>query len=532
MAIGRGRSGPTIVVGAALAVFVVSSVLPIVHLLATTLGLDWSTYDAVLLDSRQRWLLFNTIVLGTGTALLGTAIGSFLGFVFARVPLPGKPLLRLIVGAPVLIPPYVIALAWVHAWSQDGVLATLFGSDLGNWIYSVPATILVLSLTLYPLSMLATEVALRRIDGRFEEAALIVASPRRVLWRVTLPLAAPLTGAAALITFVVAISEFGAPSLLQVRVYTTEVFTAFAALYDFGRAIVIAVPLLALCVAMTACGAWLTGGAPIASARSTGNSPVTFGQWRGAATTAVVLVAALAVVAPVMTLLLRAGGPTSITAAAVGSARAIINSLVWATIGATLVVSVALWLAYALARTTRRVRQVVRAALVVTFAVPSTIVGVALIGLWNRSGPLGALYGTEAMFVLVYLARLIPVAALIIAATMETVSVAQEEAAAVSGAGWLRSVRLIVLPQLRVGLTAAWVVVFVLAFGELGASILVAPPGEATLPIRVYTLIANAPPADVAALALLQIIAIFTPLTLLSAAFTIREVTWIHRRSR
>jgi len=124
------------------------------------------------------------------------------------------------------------------------------------------------------------------------------------------------------------------------------------------------------------------------------------------------------------------------------------------------------------------------------------------------------------------------VAALIIAATMESVSVAQEEAAAVSGAGWLRSVRPIVLPQLRVGLTAAWVVVFVLAFGELGASILVAPPGEATLPIRVYTLIANAPPADVAALALLQIVAIFTPVMLLGAALAIREVTWIQRRSR
>ena len=53
---------------------------------------------------------------------------------------------------------------------------------------------------------------------------------------------------------------------------------------------------------------------------------------------------------------------------------------------------------------------------------------------------------------------------------------------------------------------------FVLAFGELGASILVAPPGEATLPIRIYTLIANTPPSQVAALALLQAAVIFTPL--------------------
>jgi hypothetical protein len=36
-----------------------------------------------------------------------------------------------------------------------------------------------------------------------------------------------------------------------------------------------------------------------------------------------------------------------------------------------------------------------------------------------------------------------------------------------------------------------------LAFGELGAGVLVTPPGESTLPIRIYTLIANAPPAQV-----------------------------------
>jgi ABC-type spermidine/putrescine transport system permease subunit II len=62
----------------------------------------------------------------------------------------------------------------------------------------------------------------------------------------------------------------------------------------------------------------------------------------------------------------------------------------------------------------------------------------------------------------------------------------------------------IVLPQVRLGLLTAWVITFVLAFGELGVSILVAPPGESTLPIRIYTIIANTPSSQVAALALLQ----------------------------
>jgi ABC-type spermidine/putrescine transport system permease subunit II len=62
------------------------------------------------------------------------------------------------------------------------------------------------------------------------------------------------------------------------------------------------------------------------------------------------------------------------------------------------------------------------------------------------------------------------------------------------------------------------VVTFVLAFGELGVSVLVAPPGEATLPIRIYTIIANTPASQVAALALLQALVIFAPVAALGAA--------------
>jgi len=56
--------------------------------------------------------------------------------------------------------------------------------------------------------------------------------------------------AAGLVIFVLAASEFGVPGVLRVRVYTTEIFTAFAALYDPGRAARLALPLLALCLAV------------------------------------------------------------------------------------------------------------------------------------------------------------------------------------------------------------------------------------------------------------------------------------------
>ena len=161
-------------------VFVVCCVLPVGYLLTVSLsGID--AFSAVVLDARQRQLLYNTALLGTGTALLATAIGAPLGIALARIALPGKTLLRLALAAPVLLPPYIVGLAWTYLGSSQGWVARLAGHDqLSEWTYSLPAAIFVLSVVFYPLAMLATEVAMRRIDGRLEEAALVIAPPGQI----------------------------------------------------------------------------------------------------------------------------------------------------------------------------------------------------------------------------------------------------------------------------------------------------------------------------------------------------------------
>jgi iron(III) transport system permease protein len=245
-------------------------------------------------------------------------------------------------------------------------------------------------------------------------------------------------------------------------------------------------------------------------------------EWRSAAEAAAIVAVVTALGVPVIVLVHEALGAESIGTILAGSGPAITNSLVLAAIGATAVVSVAVWLGYARARARGRTGQLVDVLFVMTFAVPSTIVGVGLIGVWNRPGILGIGYGTDAMFILGYLARFLPVAALAVAAATRYVPVSHEEAAAVSGAGWLRTMTLIVVPQVRLGLLIAWVITFVLAFGELGVSILIAPAGESTLPIRIYTTIANTRSSHVAALALLQTAVILTPVVVLAAAVSWR----------
>jgi iron(III) transport system permease protein len=517
----RSSPGRTICLGIAAVIFVVCCVMPVGYLLWTA-GRD-SVVHAAALDARQRGLLYNTAALGAGTALLSSCIGVPLGLALARAPLQPRVLLRAVLAAPLLIPPHVAGLCWIYIGNPRGVVAELLGSDLvPDWTYSLAGATVALSLVFYPLPMLATEVAMRRIEGRLEEAAVLVATPLRVLARISLPLAAPMVLAASLVTFVLAVSEFGVPGLLRVRVYATEVFTAFAALYDFGSAMALAVPLLVLCVAVAGVAAALVGDRLLVTRRGTVSRPLALESWRWPAMAGFVLVLLVALVLPLAVLVREASGadaPGSVVGAA---GEAIRNSLVSAAVAATTMTSIAIGLGYARARSKRRAGLLMDVLYIAMFSVPSTIVGVGLIGVWNRPGPLGAAYGTDFMLVLAYVARFLPVAALMVAAGIRYVPISHEESAALAGAGWLTTQRRVVLPQIRLALLACWVVTFILAFGDLGASVLVAPPGEATLPIRVYTLIANAPPSQVAVLALLQIVVAVVPLAVLAMTLPLR----------
>lgn len=505
-------SSRTIILGAAVALFLLLCVLPILYMLGISFisadgRFSFENYRRLLIDARQREMLLTSTLLGAGTALLATSVGAPLGLLLARTRLPLKRVLRIALVIPLVVPPYVLALAWVSITGSTGFVASWLGRDLlSAWTYSLGGAILVLGISFYPLSMLATEAAARRVNGRLEEAGLLVASPGRVLWRITLPLIAPTGAAGALIIFVLALAEFGVPGLLRVRVFTTEVFTAFSALYDFGAGVALAVPLLAAALVAGILAKLITGERLLATRRNLYPGLVLrLGRWRAVVLGAIAIILSASVILPLTALAIDAGQLERIRFALRTSGDAIFNSLFLSTIGATLTCALAVLLGYGRARSGARLRGLIDILFIVIFAVPSTVVGVGLIGLWNRPGLLGVVYTSQAIIVVAYLARFVPVAALMLAANVQQIPVSVEEAAEVGGANWWRTFTRIVLPQMQTGLAAAWIVSFIFCFGELGATLLVAPPGESTLPVRVYTIIANTPPSEVAALALLQV---------------------------
>jgi iron(III) transport system permease protein len=503
--------------------FIGLCVLPVVYMIGFSFvnsegGVSLGNYRRLLVEPRQRELLLNSTLLGASSAMLGTLLGVPLGLLLARARLPAKRLLRIALVIPLIIPPYVLALAWILFTGSTGILARIIGGDLlSGWTYSFAGAVVILSLAYYPISMLATEAAARRVDGHLEEGASLVTHTRRVLWRITMPLIAPMVAAAALTIFVLGLSEFGVPSLLRVRVYTTEVFTAFAALYDFGAAMALAVPLLVVTVIVAVTIKLVIGERFISVRRSIHPAPpMVLGRWRVLAIGGTILVLVVSVVLPLIALAYEAGNVKRVTSTLGGSGDAIINSLYLAAIAATLIIALAIFLGYWRGRARTVWRGVFDLFFLVIFAVPSTVLAVGLIGLWNRPGLLGRIYTSQAMIIIAYIARFVTVAALILAASVRQIPESFEEASEVAGGSWARTFVQIVFPNMRPGVAAAWLVSFIFAVGELGTTILVAPPGESTLPVRIYTLIANTPSSEVAALALMEVGIILVPLTLLA----------------
>ena len=477
-------------------------------LVASPGSLGTGSLASGLTDSRQRGLVANTMILGAGVVAVALVFGIPLGVVLSRCDPRRVSLIRFVLAVPLVLPSYVLALAWI----------LLFSAFFGPWVYSLPAAALVLGFSFYPVVMLTTEAILRSISSRLEEAGRLVASPLRVWFRILFPLVGPAWGAALLVVFVLAISDFAVPSMLRVRVYTTEVFTAFASLYDFRLATVMAWP-LAVLAALASVASLEFARRPFVGRTEQAQGGVRWSQSHQRIAAALLGAFALSAVAlPVGAVALGARfGRASLADGSSISATG--NSVWWSMAAASIVVLAGTLLGYWRARASRRFGHLAEILWVVLFAVPGTIAGIGVIGLWNRPGVFGDIYRTDLIVVIAYVARFLPLGAVLCAAFLGRVTSGVEEAAVLSGASWRRTLVRIVLPLSARGLAGVWLVVFILMLGDVSLAILVAPPGESNLPVRAYTLMANSPVGDVARHALIQVGLSVLPLTAMAFLF-------------
>jgi molybdate transport system permease protein len=163
--------------------------------------------------SPEEW---TAIFLSLRVALLATLIcvpvATGLAWLLTHKNFWGKAALNSVIHLPLVLPPVVTGYLLLIAFGRRGIIGAFLEHYFGlvfsfRWTgAAIAAAVMAL-----PITVQAIRVSMEVIDRRLEGAAATLgASPFRVFWTITLPLAAPGLLAGTMITYVKALGEFGA----------------------------------------------------------------------------------------------------------------------------------------------------------------------------------------------------------------------------------------------------------------------------------------------------------------------------------
>ncbi len=448
--------------------------------------------------------------LASSVSVLATGLGLSIGFILSKSALPRKNFLRLLL-LPLFLPAYIITVAWVDFLLFLGLSTPL--------IYNAITVVFVLTIIYTPVAILIFSSAIAHISASQEEAAWLMAPYPQVFFRIVLPLIKPALISSFLLIFLLAISEFTVPAFLSVSVLTTDIFIQFSAFYNYQAAIAQSSFLIIICLVCLIIERRLLGDRPFltVTGRSHRNRLVLSPATNGITTALLVTYLFLSTFIPLAFLTYQslAKGFDDILKAFFLLQAEMLYSFWLAVCGAFILVGMGLGFAYF---KNKKPFPVLDFGLLWTFSLPSVVAGIALIRFYNTSF-LYLIYASPAIILIAYLMRYVFIAERLLTNRLLQLPDSLEQAALIQGAGHWTYLRLILLPLVADALFGAFLISFIFCIGELGTTIMVYPPGTSLLPIKIFTLMANAPQSLVSSLCLVTLLFAGSVLALLNGAW-------------
>ncbi|MFN3650632.1 MAG: ABC transporter permease [Armatimonadota bacterium] len=515
------RSSPLALLAVAAALVVVGP--PLLWLAAAALRAP-AEAGPPLLDPLARGLLTRSLTVAGLAALLALLLGAPLGWALARLRLPGRRLLTVGCLAPLLLPPYAAAHAWSQLLAREGpVNRALLG---GGWIETPIApdrhawvAAAVLAFTYWPIAAWLVRFAARAVPRNLEDAARMELPTERALLLAGWPAVSRAVGTAALLLFLLSLADFGVTNSLGLPTYPVEIVRTFQS-QPVGVVMRLALPLLVLVVPLVALQSRLLEGTPLAPAGESGEPlrasllvRAGLAGWGAAAI-------GLSVLVPLGVLAAESLPLHTYVEVWGESADHFVNTLLSAGGGALL--AGALAVGYVWAVRGRRVRGL-DLLLTLPYALPGSLVGIALIQLLNRPGPAELLYSSLGGLVWLYAILFLPFPYKTVQLAWGHVDRELLEDALLQGASPWQQFRAAAWPALRPFATAGGVIAALLSAREIDGTALLRIPGGDTIAFRIYDYLHFAPGPKLGALCVL--------LVLLSGAVAGLALRWGGRAS-
>ena len=474
-------------------------------------GLTLSHFHSFFQLSLMRESFYNSLIVALLSVVFAALIALPLAYVTVRFQFRGALLIQTLGVLPLVMPPFVGAVAMQLLFGRSGSLNLLLGEWFGinlPVMQGLNGVIFVEALHYFPFILMNLVVALNNIDSAMEESAQnLGASGLRLFRRIVFPLAMPGFVAGAALVFIKVFDDLGTPLVLNVTNMLAP--QAYLRITSIGIEDPMGYVISVLMVAFSLFALWLSarvlknreyatlqrGGSTLARRRLTPlQSALAYG-W--------ITLVLLLVLSPHIGLLLLSLTrmwsytvlPETYTLANYASVfhdspRMIWNTLVYCGLAATIDVLLGTAIAYIILRTRLPGRQALDFMASAALAIPGVVLG---IGYLRTFKGIELPFMTEALasswiiIMFAYTVRRLPYALRSCTAALQQMHVSLEEAAENLGANKLRTVRRIVVPMMAGGMLAGFVTSFMTAAVELSATImLVTSQNDAPMSYGIY----------------------------------------------
>src|SRR5215218_2211534 len=515
----RLRASPAqVVVLAAVALFLIAFlIVPLLRVIVVAFtgpeGFTLVHFGDFFATGLLRESFWNSIYVATMTVALASVIAVPLATILARFRFRGAALIHTLGVVPLVMPPFVGAVAMQLIYGRNGTINLL----LNDWFsFRIPfmdglnGVIFVEALHYFPFILLNLSASLANIDSAMEESAQNLGARGFTLFsRIVFPLALPGYVAGAALVFVKVFDDLATPLLLNVTNMLAP--QAYLKITSVGIAdpmgYVISVIMVACSLAAMALAGLVLKGRDFATQQRGGGGLQrrSLGTAGNAAAAAFVVFALLISLSPHIGILLLSLAtvwsyavlPDGFTLAHYSTVFREAGPMIWNTIlycGLAGLIDVVLGaaLAYVVLRSRLPGRHLVEQVAMSAVAVPGLVLGIGLLRTYYdvqvpfTGEPLATFWF---MLVIAYAVRRLPYALTAAGAALRQVHVSLEEAAENLGAGKLTTIIRIVVPLMTGGLLVGFVTSFATAAVELSATLLLvtrAPDAPLSYGIYVY----------------------------------------------
>ena len=459
----------------------------------------------------MREAFFNSLYVAGMSALWAALIAVPLAYFTVRFEFRGAILIQTLGVLPLIMPPFVGAVALQLIFGRSGTVNLLLGEWFG---FTLPimdglgGVIFVEAIHYFPFILMNLTVALRNIDGAMEEAALNLGCRGwRLFWRVIFPLGLPGFVAGASLVFVKVFDDLGTPLVMgQTNLLAPQAYLRITQVgLEDPLGYVISVIMIGFSIAAMAISARALKGRDFSTIQKGGTSL----QRRrlspaGQALAMLWIIAVLAItLSPHLGVLLLSLAkvwsfsplPDAYTLQHYAtvfeeSGGMIRNTLLYCGLAAGLDVLLGVTIAYLILRTRLPARQWLDGIATASLAVPGIVLAIGYLRLFKGVTLPGTdvlLTSTWVMIMIAYAVRRLPYALRSCIAALQQVHVSLEEAAESLGATKLRTIRRVVVPLMAGGILAGFVTSFITAAVELSATILlVSADSQAPMSYGIY----------------------------------------------